>query len=483
MRQSQMKRFFKTFRFRLAAWNAAVVILTAAVTLIVLRQGVHWAMLHEIDQILAEDISEISLSIDDLADGDIGLLQQDLVRKAVGHQHHGWFVQLFAGDGGLIWSSSEAPKLPPPSRRSNSKETSGILRLASREIPPGPHGIASIRVGTSLALLYEDMARIDRTVMIAISLVLILAPAIGYWLASRAVRPVRAITRTAAKLRPSHLEERLPIRGTNDELDRLAQTVNGLLDRIALDVQQKRDLLANAAHELRTPMAAIRSSVEVALNSSRSAEEYEELLVEIIDQGASLETLVNQLLLLSETETEHLKQDFYFVPLDVVVSRAVDMFQGVAESRSIELTLQCNSGVQVYGNANLLRQLANNLIDNAIKYTPAGGHVRVALTVDPQHETAIFSVADSGIGIAPADVPHVFERFFRADRSRTRFKDTIGTGLGLSICQAVVTAHGGSIQCHSEVSAGTVMTVTLPLAPDAQATTVRARAALSSTQP
>jgi signal transduction histidine kinase len=327
------------------------------------------------------------------------------------------------------------------------------------------------------------MARIDRTVMIAISLVLILAPAIGYWLASRAVRPVRAITRTAAKLRPSHLEERLPIRGTNDELDRLAQTVNGLLDRIALDVQQKRDLLANAAHELRTPMAAIRSSVEVALNSSRSAEEYEELLVEIIDQGASLETLVNQLLLLSETETEHLKQDFYFVPLDVVVSRAVDMFQGVAESRSIELTLQCNSGVQVYGNANLLRQLANNLIDNAIKYTPAGGHVRVALSVDPQHETAIFSVADSGIGIAPADVPHVFERFFRADRSRTRFKDTIGTGLGLSICQAVVTAHGGSIQCHSEVSAGTVMTVTLPLAPDAQATTVRARAALSSTQP
>lgn len=461
---ASLKRTSQTFHFRLAIWNAAVVILTAVVTLIVLRQGVRWAILHEIDQILNEDADEIALAVAELEPYQFDALREDLRRKAVGHRRHGWFVQLRDAHNDVIWASSEAPEARPPAPQHlrRSAQAHAGFRSVDRRLPPGSHRIATVRVGTSMRFLREDMGRIDQMVLYAAGLVLLLAPATGYWLAGRAVRPISDVTHTAARLRPTHLDERLPVRGTGDELDRLAWTVNGLLDRIGTYLQEKRDFLANAAHELRTPLAAIRSSVEVALGSDRTKDEYEELLVEIIDQGLSLEMLVNQLLLISEAEAERLKSDYTLVALDEVVARATDMFQGVAESRGVLLQVGTKDSVEIRGNRNLLRQLVNNLIDNAIKYTPSGGNVTVELRQNEQTGGAVMTVADTGIGIAPGDIPHVFDRFFRAERSRSRVKDAVGTGLGLSICEVVTTAHGGSIQCESMPGSGTTMTVWLP---------------------
>ena len=464
---TSLTKVLQTFRLRLAAWNAAVVILTAVVTLIVLRQGVRLAILHEMDQILMEDIGEIALAVHELDGGQFPSLREDLERKAVGHKHHAWFVQLLDEENRIIWASAGPPelRLPRASPQSKSPYTLGEYRLAWQAIPPAAYGISTIRVGSSLRFLEEDMARIDRTVMLATGIVLVLAPAIGFWLASRAVKPVADITRTAARVRPSHMEDRLPVRGTGDELDHLAQTVNSLLDRIADYLQQRRDFLANAAHELRTPLAAIRSSVEVALGSGRSREEYEDLLVQVIDHSDGLETLVNQLLLISETEAERLKHEYSVVALDEVVARSIDMFRGVAESRNIALELNTTASVAVHGNLNLLRQLVNNLIDNAIKYTPAGGRIVVELTWDEDRSGVALTVEDNGIGIDAEDVPYVFDRFFRVDRSRSRMSETVGTGLGLSICQAVADAHGGTITCHSTPAQRTRMRVWLPMSP------------------
>jgi signal transduction histidine kinase len=459
-----LNRVFRTFRFRLAVWNAAVVILTAVVTLIVLRQGVRWAMLREMDQILIEDIDEVALGLSELSGSQLDLLKSDLVRKAAGHKHHDWFVQLFDENDRLVWGSAAIPELEIPlgSEKRDPPYTVGEFRLAHRKIGTSLQGVATIRVGASLRFVHEDMARIDRMVITAAGLVLVIAPATGFWLASRAVNPLSKITQTAARLRPSHLQERLPIRGTDDELDQLARTVNGFLDRIAAYLQQKRDFLAHAAHELRTPLAAIRSSVEVALNSDRSRDEYEDLLIDIIDEGAALETLVNQLLLISETEAEHLKRDYTAVMLDDVIAQSVNMFQGVAESRDIALESRSVGPVPVLGNRNLLRQLVNNLVDNAIKYTPPGGRVTVELNRDDRQAAAVLTVADTGIGIAPDDIPRVFDRFFRADWSRGGFTETVGTGLGLSICRAVTIAHGGEIICESKPGVGTQFVVRLP---------------------
>jgi signal transduction histidine kinase len=326
-----------------------------------------------------------------------------------------------------------------------------------------PASIDTVRVGASLRLLNEDMERIDRLSLAAAGVVLVVAPLISYWLAGRAARTVGEITEAAERLRPGLLRDRLPIRGTGDELDRLARTINGLLDRISTYLEERRDFLANAAHELRTPLAAIRSSVEVALSSVRSDSEYQELLVDIIDRGESLETLVNQLLLISESETERLRLDREQVSFDETVRSSAEMFAGVAESRGIELKTRIPGKVWIRGNRHLLNQLVNNLIDNAIKYTPSGGRVSVELSSDESLKHALLRVVDTGIGISESDMPRVFERFFRADKARARNSETVGTGLGLSISQAVVVAHQGRIRCESKLDHGSTFIVELPL--------------------
>jgi signal transduction histidine kinase len=269
----------------------------------------------------------------------------------------------------------------------------------------------------------------------------------------------------------------VPVRGTGDELDSLAQTINGLLDRIANYLQQEHDFLANAAHDLRTPLAAIRSSVEVALGVGRTGEEYREILSLVIEQCSSLQTLVNQLLLLAETDSDMLHTDAEPVQLDQIVARVVEMFEGVADDYGIELRSSDLPTVEVPGNRHHLRQVVSNLLDNALKFTAAHrdaegckpgdkshrGCVTIDLARDDQARLAHLRVRDNGIGIAPEDLPHVFERFFRGDKARARDGIAGGTGLGLSICKAIVDAHGGEIIVDSTPGEGSTFTVTLPL--------------------
>lgn len=457
-----MFKLFRTLRFQLAAWNALVVLLTALVLMGGLRQGVRWTLIHELDQILIEDVREVELALQQLSADQLSLLTDELERKAEGHEHHGWFAELQDARGIRVWGSRDIP----PNLAANSTVqpsvpiTLGNVRLVIQPIQ-AHRLIGTIRVGATLDFVATDMARLDRLLAIAAAGTLIAAPLCGYWLARRAARTVGNIIDTAARLRPTHLDERLPIQGTGDELDQLSHTVNGLLDRIADYLQQRRDFLANAAHELRTPLAAIRSSVEVALAESRNTEEYQSLLEDIIEEGTWLETLVNQLLLLSETEAERLRTMTEPVRLDVVVQKAVDMFRGVAESRNLTLSAKISGPVVVRGHTTHVRQVVNNLLDNAIKYTPDEGRIQVSLSRDAGSAKAVLAIEDTGIGIAAADLPHVFDRFFRADRSRSR-QGSQGTGLGLSICRAVVSSHGGTLTCESMPDKGTTMRVQLP---------------------
>ncbi len=228
-------------------------------------------------------------------------------------------------------------------------------------------------VGCSLAMLHADVDRgwtgrgfvVQLDSGTGIILLIVSRLVCGYWLAGRATRPLNQMIVTMSKLRPSKLDERLDIRGTDDELDRLSLTFNRLLDRIGSYLKERRDSLANAAHELRTPLAAIRSSIEVALASGRTVEEYEELLGEVIEEASSLELLVNQLLLLSETEAERLRVHKEYVRLDELIDRAIDMFGGVAEYREIQLVCPALPRVAVNGNCQHLRQVVYNLIDNS----------------------------------------------------------------------------------------------------------------------
>ncbi|HEY5314298.1 MAG TPA: ATP-binding protein, partial [Pirellulales bacterium] len=311
-------------------------------------------------------------------------------------------------------------------------------------------------------------AKLTNTMLIAGAVVLLVSPLGGYWLAGRATRPLARIIDTTARLHPSNLEERLQIRGTRDELDRLSQTVNALLDRIAAYISQNRQFTANAAHELRSPLAAIQNSLEVGLNADRSAEEYHELLGETLEECGVLRDLVNQMLLLAESDAGRLEVSPDPFRLDLVAQKSHEMFVGVAEAADLRLRLDCQGPpVLIYGDANRLRQVVNNLIDNAIKFSQAGGTITVS--VHREHARhAVLEVADTGIGIAAEDLPHVFERFYRGDKSRQRKDRSGGTGLGLSICSSIAAAHNGTIKVESTLGQGTTVTVTLPLAEGAR---------------
>jgi len=291
-------------------------------------------------------------------------------------------------------------------------------------------------------------------------LITLLAPLGGYWLSGRAIQPLAQIIQQTSNMKPGNIDERLPLRGSGDELDQLSLTINGLLDRIAAYLSQKRDYLANAAHELRSPLAAIRGLVEVALTSERSTPEYINLLNEVMEESTGLGVLVNQLLLLAEGDAGQLALNTQPIPLNQVVKKSMDMFEGVAESQGILLQAPELAAVKVAGDESHLRQLINNLLDNAIKFTPSGGQVTVDLS--RQDGQARLRVADTGSGIPPDELPRIFERFYRGDKSRQHAGDRRGTGLGLAICQAIVAGHHGTIRVESDPGKGSTFTVDLP---------------------
>jgi signal transduction histidine kinase len=460
-----MTSFLQTARFRIALWNACGVAGIAIAALLAVRQGVWWTMLQETDDILAEDAREIELALKELPASQFLQLADELRRKALGHQEHEWFVVLVGPAGEIVWQSAEPPadfapfiNLSAPARKSLAD-----ARLLLQLVGENAHRVVKIFVGASILHIRQDMARVDRLVAAAGVAILLLSPVFGYLLAGRAIKDVHEISATAERLKPAALDERLPVRGTGDEFDRLALTINGLLDRIALYISQKRDFLADAAHELRTPLAAIHSSIEVALAKPRSPDEYRRLLEEVMEEGESLEMLVNQLLLMSEAAARpHVGQPAE-VNLSEVVTRSADMFSGVAEANEVTLRAEVAPGLFILGNKAHLRQLLNNLLDNAIKYSPPRSQVLVKLALKSANQSIVLSVADAGSGIPEKDIPQLFDRFFRVDRSRSR-EGKRGTGLGLSICKTIAEAHGGTITCTSAEGKGTTMTVEIPFA-------------------
>ena len=466
--------------------NAIVVLLASMGTLIGLRAGMRFALVHELDQILSEDLEEIELDLAAAGAPNSSTLSAQLDRKARGHVQHRWFVQIrgmkpitaaLEGKGitdpaiensvpaKSLWQSVNVPtELEFGPIEATVPITVGGYRLLDRIGKLSDNSAVRIRVGASMNLIDRDLTLIDQIIGIAFGLGLVIAPLGGYWLAGRVTRPLATIINTANRLRPEELSERLPMRGTGDELDHLSHTLNLLLDRIANFLQQRKDFLANAAHELRTPLAALRSTAEVALRSQRSAQEYQELLGTIVEESESLELLVNQLLLLAETEADKETLMLTGEPVAIVelIERSCDMFVGVAESRSIELGYKIVRPSMVKGNRHHLRQVINNLIDNSLKFTPAGGKVIITLDVDMSTAMACLSVQDNGVGIAINEKPRLFDRFYRGDRSRRRDAVTRGTGLGLSICQAIVKGHGGTLSVESQIGQGSCFLVSLP---------------------
>jgi two-component system heavy metal sensor histidine kinase CusS len=292
-----------------------------------------------------------------------------------------------------------------------------------------------------------------------------LAPLAAFWLAGRATRPLADILHTAERLRPTRLGDRLPIRGNSDELDRLAKTINGLLDSVASHVDQQEQFVTDAAHELRGPLAALQSSLEVAVSQDQAPADRQELLTDMLEAARHLSKVANDLLILAEAGSAARPATHGPVDVGGISRQAIAMFAGVAEECGIALSLDATGSALAAGDPVDLRRLLSNLLDNAIRFTRPGGRVEVKLVDAPASSGLILTVSDTGTGIAPRDLDHVFDRFFKADPARSHGGSGRSGGLGLAICRSIVESSGGTIGIASRLGEGTTVTVRLPSTP------------------
>ncbi|HEY2908871.1 MAG TPA: ATP-binding protein [Gemmataceae bacterium] len=459
MPSAKLKVIFGTLRARLTIWNSAVVLLLVVTTLVGVREGLRQLLAERNYEFLQEEMDEIEDEFRDRSVAQTDEIHRDLNYKATDHRRRKLFIQVFDPNGANIWSSEQTPETPWVAALLGA--STDVIQIDDHLLLQRPIASRSIvvRIGISNDRAANDLFLFTRWMLVVGGIGVLIIPIVGFLLAGRATRPLSQIIDTAARLHPAQLNERLPVRGTHDELDRVSQTINGLLDRIARYLQRSREFNAHAAHELRTPLAAIQSSVEVTLLVDRTVEEYKEELLDLLEEFDRLRLLVNQLLLLAEGDAGRLGQGREPVRLDELVRRAIEMFQAVAESEGIRLAVGTFDALALAGDATALRQVVNNLLDNAVKFTPSGGSITVDLTAEA-HE-CVLRVADTGAGIASADLPHIFEPFFRSEKLQLSERSHRGTGLGLSICRAIVEAHDGTIGAESAPGRGATFTVRL----------------------
>ena len=282
----------------------------------------------------------------------------------------------------------------------------------------------------------------------------------GWWLAGRALAPVRAMAETAQRIEAEDLSERLPHTTQDDELGRLAVTLNGLLDRLQAAFQRERRFTADVSHDLRTPLALIKSTIGVALNRPRSVEELQSTLTTVDGQIDRVSNLLDDTLFLARADAAQISHGYAPLDLSELISDLHEiMAVHAVEEKRQTLTGTIEPGLWVRGSTDQLTRLLMNLLVNAIQYTPEGGtiHLRAYFEIGK----AVVDVADTGVGMAAEDLPHIFDRFYSVDVTRSGSRKG-HHGLGLSIAQAIARAHGGKITVRSVLGKGSTLTVTLP---------------------
>jgi two-component system OmpR family sensor kinase len=352
-----------------------------------------------------------------------------------------------AFSGQSIFESAKYPNEPP-------------LRVISVPIMYRDNLLYIVQVGTSMESVGETLHRFLILLVVAIPIALAVSLAGGWFLAGRALRPVDEITLAAQRIAAGDLSQRLSMPTAQDEIGRLAATFNNMIGRLDASFRQIRQFTSDASHELRTPLTVMKGETDLILRRSRPLEDYKTVLESNLEEIDRMTRIVDELLFLSRADMGEVKMEALPVALQALVEDVYRQAKLLGHDRDIEVVLGTVMPVVVHGDDLRLRELLLNLVENAMKYSHAGGKVEIALLKDGRE--ARLSITDHGIGIAPADHQKIFQRFFRTDVARTHTKK--GTGLGLAICAWIADLHKGRVEVQSDLGQGSTFTVVLPLA-------------------
>ena len=320
--------------------------------------------------------------------------------------------------------------------------------------------VYNIQIAARMDGFYQALTRFRHRLLLFLPVILVVATAGGYWTSRRALSPVDAISLAAQQINPRNLSSRITVPDTGDELQRLSETLNAMLGRVDAAMQRVTQFTADASHELRTPITIMRTRAELALRRIRTEAEYREIIEQLHAELVRTSRLVDNLMLLARADAGAEPIELEELDLVDLLRRVLSQASFLAEEKGVSLraNLSLRNALWIEGDPQLLGRLFLHLIDNAVKYTPPPGFVSVEL--DETEEAVRVAIVDTGIGISETDLPHIFERFYRADKTRSR--ESGGAGIGLSIGRWIAEAHLGSLNVESRLGAGTSFFVVLP---------------------
>lgn len=444
----------KSIRGQLLFWYAVLLASVVAGFGGTLYYKMRRSLLREVDSRLLAHAQALAGALEREGGGGYDLeLSDPYVRIFSSGGRHGPYYAIWDEAGEVVDRSRPDLEVPRP-------EAAGVRdRGRAREVVVRGAQGAWVVVGQRVSGVREKLRELAGAIAGAGGGVLLLALLGGWFLASRALGPIRKITEAAEAISESNLSRRIDVAATETELGRLARTLNETFERLERAFSRQTRFTADASHELRTPLAVILTQAELALRRERSPAEYREALDACLRAAQRMKAVVEGLLTLARADAGTLALRRERVDLQKLLEETAAMLGALALERRVAVTVSAEA-VAVQGDADRLREAVTNLLSNAIRYNREGGRVEVTLQAD--RSEAVLAVSDTGVGIPEKDRPHIFERFYRADPARSR--EAGGTGLGLSITKWIVEAHGGTISFTSREGEGTTFVVRLPAA-------------------
>jgi len=453
-----------TLALRLTLWYAGVFAASSAIAFSMVYFVIVSIVHQRTDEDLEDDIEEFAAL---LQSGGFERVESEMVMESQEEGASGSYLRLWSTDGRELlatdlsaWQGLSAHPVDVELLKGIEDPILETLTLPQREysvrrvigaIAPG----LVLELGESLEDDEDLLATFANALLITLVVVLLLGAPIGWFMAHRALKGVKEITRTATEIAGGALERRVTTRARGDELDRLAEAFNTMLDRIQTLIIGMRDVTDNLAHDLRSPLARLRASAEMTLSNGDSGTGREALAANTVEECDRLLDIINTTLDIAEAESGAAQLRLEALDLVELVKDASEVFQTVAEDKDITIEADLPASCRFHGDRQRLQRVVANLLDNAIKYTAAGGHVKILVSDDGRQVR--LSIQDNGVGIAADDLSHIFKRFYRCDRSRSEQ----GNGLGLSLALAFIHAHGGDIAATSAPGRGSTFEILL----------------------
>jgi len=466
-----MKKFNLPIKWRLTIWYGFVL----SLILIIFASGIFIYFKNSLQESIDTKIRSIgevlSSSMTDSHNTSVFGNFERYLENVLGKKPKGKFIQIMDSSGriGAKMSDIEGEALPTSFNTLEKamkgeivyetiERTNPRLRMITIPIMENKKVTSVVQVGTSLEDFDETIKKLLLIMIISIPSSICVTIVVGYFMAKKALKPVDQIRRAAVKISSSNLDEKIDIGGRRDELGRLAETFNAMIGRLKDAFQRINQFSIDVSHELKTPLTILKGETEVALRKEREKHDYQVLLKSNLEEIDRMSCIIDDLLLLSKADMKEIKLNIEEVALrDLIMDVCMDM-KVVADKKSVVLEASELEDIRLKGDELKLRRMLLNVVENGIKYSHVGGKVSVASYLNNGY--AKIEVKDNGIGISEEDIKYIFDRFYRADRSRKRES---GSGLGLSISRWIAEAHKGSIEVKSQPTQGSMFTIKLPI--------------------